>query len=222
MWRIYVNISWFQILVVTCAVAQGYVPSNTQSNKPQAQNSQMGYGFSSPSSGSFESETFQTMAQRAFDPTSDSMDFQEGNFQWKGRSFQLANQRVFRARFERFLLASPAAESVVYGQILQQVEDLLSVGNLPDYETLAQAWDLLFKASEYDQDGGNASIVANQVFNAWRIRQGDAWKSDHGNRITTRTESTARDCGQPQSSCRAFEGSKGEYFSRKRRKRRKS
>lgn len=171
MWRIYVNISWFQIVVVTCAVAQGYVPSNTQTNKPQAQNSQMGYGFSSPSSGSFESETFQTMAQRAFDPTSDSMDFQEGNFQWKGRSFQLANQRVFRARFERFLLASPAAESVVYGQILQQVEDLLSVGNLPDYETLAQAWDLLFKASEYDQDGGNASIVANQVFNAWRIRQ---------------------------------------------------
>ena len=145
MWRIYVNISWFQIVVVTCAVAQGYVPSNTQTNKPQAQNSQMGYGFSSPSSGSFESETFQTMAQRAFDPTSDSMDFQE-NFQWKGRSFQLANQRVFRARFERFLLASPAAESIVYGQILQQVEDLLSVGNLPDYETLAQAWDLLFKA----------------------------------------------------------------------------
>ena len=171
MWRIYVNISWFQIVVVTCAVAQGYVPSNTQSNKPQAQNSQMGYGFSSPSSGSFESETFQTMAQRAFDPTSDSMDFQEGNFQWKGRSFQLANQRVFRARFERFLLASPAEESVAYAQILQQVEDLLSVGNLPDDETLAQAWDLLFKASEYDQDGGNASIVANQVFNAWRIRQ---------------------------------------------------
>lgn len=171
MWRIYVNISLFQIVVVTCAVAQGYVPSNTQSNQPQAQNSQMGYGFSSPSSGSFESETFQTMAQRAFDPTSDSMDFQEGNFQWKGRSFQLANQRVFRARFERFLLASPAEESVAYGQILQQVEDLLSVGNLPDDETLAQAWDLLFKASEYDQDGGNASIVANQVFNAWRIRQ---------------------------------------------------
>ena len=68
-------------------------------------------------------------------------------------------------------MASPAAESVAYGQILQQVEDLLSVGNLPDYETLAQAWDLLFKASEYDQDGGNASIVANKVFNAWRISQ---------------------------------------------------
>ena len=171
MWRIYVNISWFQIVVVTCAVAQGYVPSSTQSNKPQAQNTQMGYEFSSPSSGLFESKTFESMAQKAFDPTSDSMDFQEGNFQWKGRSFQLANQRVFRARFERFLLASPAEESVAYGQILQQVEDLLSVGNLPDDETLAQAWDLLFKASEYDQDGGNASIVANQVFNAWRIRQ---------------------------------------------------
>lgn len=171
MWRIYANTSWLQIVVVASAAAQGYIPSNTQLNGPQAQNTQMGYGFSSPSSGLFESETIEKMAQRAFDPTSDSMDFQEGNFQWKGRSFQLANQRVFRARFERFLLASPAEESVAYGQILQQVEDLLSVGNLPDDETLAQAWDLLFKASEYDQDGGNASIVANQVFNAWRIRQ---------------------------------------------------
>ena len=83
----------------------------------------------------------------------------------------MANQRVFRARFERFLLASPADEAVAYGQVLQQVEDLLSVGNLPDAETLSEAWNLLFKASEYDRDGGNASIVANQVFNAWRIRQ---------------------------------------------------
>jgi hypothetical protein len=131
----------------------------------------MGYEFSSPSSGLFESKTFESMAQKAFDPTSDSMDFQEGNFQWKGRSFQLSNQRVFRARFERFLLASPAEGVVQYSRILQQVEDLLSVGNLPDDETLAQAWNLLFKASEFDQDGGNASIVANQVFNAWRIRQ---------------------------------------------------
>jgi tetratricopeptide (TPR) repeat protein len=171
MWKIYVNISWVQIVVVTCAVAQGYVPSNALPNQSQTQNTQMGYGFSAPSSGSFESETFQKMALNAFDPTSDSMDFQEGSFQWKGRSFQLANQRVFRARFERFLLASPAEDVFAYGQVLQQVEELLSVGNLPDAETLSQAWNLLFKASEYDRDGGNASIVANQVFNAWRIRQ---------------------------------------------------
>ena len=171
MWRIYVNISWAQIVVTAFAAAQGYVPSNALPKQPQTQNTQMGYGFSAPSSGSFESETFQKMAQKAFDPSSDSMDFQEGSFQWKGRSFQLANQRVFRARFERFLLASPAEEAVAYGQVLQQVEDLLSVGNLPDAETLSEAWNLLFKASEYDRDGGNASIVANQVFNAWRIRQ---------------------------------------------------
>ena len=171
MWKIYVNISWVQIVVVTCAVAQGYVPSNALPNQSRTQNTQMGYGFSAPSSGSFESETFQKMALNAFDPTSDSMDFQEGSFQWKGRSFQLANQRVFRARFERFLLASPAEDVFAYGQVLQQVEELLSVGNLPDAETLSQAWNLLFKASEYDRDGGNASIVANQVFNAWRIRQ---------------------------------------------------
>jgi hypothetical protein len=160
-----------QIVVAAFAAAQGYVPSNALPTQPKTQNTQMGYGFSAPSSGSFESETFQKMAQKVFDPTSDSMDFQEGSFQWKGRSFQLANQRVFRARFERFLLASPAEEAVAYGQVLQQVEDLLSVGNLPDAETLSEAWNLLFKASEYDRDGGNASIVANQVFNAWRIRQ---------------------------------------------------
>ena len=32
-------------------------------------------------------------------------------------------------------------------------------------------WELLFRASRFDLDGGSSTIVANQVFNAWRIRK---------------------------------------------------
>ena len=124
MWKIYVNISCVQLIAYSIIAAQGYVPSSS----PQNSNTQMNYGASS-NSGLFESQNFQNMAQNVFDPSSDSMDFQEGNFQWQGRSFQLTNQRAFRARFERFLLTSPSEQSDAYQQILQQVSDLLSVGN---------------------------------------------------------------------------------------------
>ena len=38
-------------------------------------------------------------------------------------------------------------------------------------EILEELWNLLFKAADYQIDGGNSLIIANQVFNAWRIRQ---------------------------------------------------
>jgi tetratricopeptide (TPR) repeat protein len=128
-------------------------------------------GGSAPTGGLFESNTFLESANRAFDPTSDSMNFEEGSFVWKGRSFNLTEQRAFRSRFERFLLSSPTANEREYALLMSDIMDRLSVENNNGDDAIFETWELLFRASRFDADGGNSTIVANQVFNAWRIRK---------------------------------------------------
>ncbi|MGJ8651700.1 MAG: hypothetical protein ACSHX8_00370 [Opitutaceae bacterium] len=128
-------------------------------------------GASTPTSGIFESNTFLESANRVFDPTSDSMNFEEGSFVWKGRSFNLTEQRAFRSRFERFLLSSPTDDEREYGLLMADILDRLSVENNNSDDAIFETWELLFRASRFESDGGNSTIVANQVFNAWRIRK---------------------------------------------------
>jgi tetratricopeptide (TPR) repeat protein len=142
---------------------------------------------SAPAGGMFESNTFLEMAKRVFDPSSDSMDFENGSFEWKGKNFKLSEQRAFRSRFERFLLASPTEEETQYAQLMADIIDRLSVSNNKSDDAILDTWELLFRASRFDLDGGNSTIVANQVFNAWRIR-----KESRGVTMTQRELSQVR------------------------------
>ncbi|WP_269525961.1 tetratricopeptide repeat protein [Coraliomargarita parva] len=165
MWKICVSTSCCLILA-QALVGQGLAPSM---GAPAQQPAQM--GASAPTGGFFESNTFLEMANRVFNPDSDSMDFQEGSYVWKGRSFNLTDQRAFRSRFERYLLDSPSSEAEQYEQLMSDILSQLSVINHIDDSTVLSTWELLFRAAEFDLDGGNSIIVANQVFNAWRVRQ---------------------------------------------------
>ncbi|MGF1484606.1 MAG: hypothetical protein ACFBZ8_09605 [Opitutales bacterium] len=121
----------------------------------------------------FESDTFSEFAGgAAYDPQSDSLDLEEGTLQWKGRTFNLGNNRLIRARFERYLSTPTYADGGdEYAAILDRISELLSVSaGSGDTESIDEAWNLLFRAGKYPIDGGNALIIANQVFNAWRIR----------------------------------------------------
>ncbi len=157
------------LLVAAVSVnAQGAIPGGgAPAYSPQPAQA----GVSTPTNGFFESNSFLEMANRVFDPSSDSMDFENGSFEWKGKSFNLAEQRAFRSRFERFLLASPTDEEEQYAQLMADIIDRLSVSNNNSDDAILDTWELLFRASRFDLDGGNSTIVANQVFNAWRIRK---------------------------------------------------
>ena len=65
--------------------------------------------------------------------------------------------------------------------------DRLSVSNNNSDDAILDTWELLFRASRFDLDGGNSTIVANQVFNAWRIR-----KESRGDTMTQRELSQVR------------------------------
>lgn len=171
MWKICVSSSVIAFLLTGALLAQGGFPVNDGSAGSGASSSPARAGVSAPANGIFESNSFLEMANRIFDPSSDSMDFENGSFNWKGKTFNIAEQRVFRSRFERFLLASPSEEEEQYARLMSDILDRLSVSNNNTDETVLDIWELLFRASDFEIDGGNSTIVANQVFNAWRIRK---------------------------------------------------
>ncbi len=120
---------------------------------------------------SLESGTLLKIINQAFDTNSDSIDPENGTFNWKGHSYDIGQFRVFRGRFERYLSLPPTKDDTAYAATLNQITELLSTRNGDGAAgNVMAAWKLLYKASDYDTDGGNSLGVANQVFNAWRIR----------------------------------------------------
>ncbi|MFQ3226031.1 MAG: hypothetical protein ACI8Z5_002300, partial [Lentimonas sp.] len=166
MLKVCASISLCLVVAQVTSHAQGYAPVAAPAGPAPA-----AAGMSAPTGGMFESHTFLEMANRAFDPSSDSMDFENGSFAWKGKTFNLTDQRAFRARFERFLLASPTEEEDNYARLMDDVLDRLSAMADHSDDAILETWEMLFRATNFDSDGGNSTIVANQVFNAWRIRK---------------------------------------------------
>jgi len=171
MWKIYASFSLCFLVCGGNLNAQGGALPGGGSGFAQPSPSTGQASASAPSGGVFESNTFLEMANRVFDPTSDSMDFENGSFNWKGKNFDISEQRAFRSRFERFLLSSPSEEEERYALLMADIMDRLSVANINADDAILDTWELLFRASNFDIDGGNSTIIANQVFNAWRIRK---------------------------------------------------
>lgn len=124
-----------------------------------------------PSSGLLESNTFLEMSNRVFNTDSDSIDFENGSFNWKGKSFDIGNSRVFKARFERYLNTPVPDDISSYDQIIAEVIQKLSVNNDGRVDSnIVDAWTKLFEAGEFDFDGTNSVVIANMVNTAWRIK----------------------------------------------------
>lgn len=121
---------------------------------------------------SLESGTLLQIINQAFDTNSDSINPENGTMSWKGHSYDLGQFRVFRGRFERYLSLPATRDQDVYAATLDEIFKLLSTrnANAGQDANVVNAWKLLYQASEYDADGGNSLGVANQIFNAWRIR----------------------------------------------------
>ena len=96
-----------------------------------------------------------------FDPSSELMS-------WDGRSWNVTDNRVMRARFEKYLNAPQAdsEEDQAYRDILDQILDQLSPkrGGTPD---LQAAVALLPKASEHYIDARLCDSIMNAVYGAY-------------------------------------------------------
>ena len=87
----------------------------------------------------------------------------------------LDDNRLMRARFERYL-AAPLDKSDIkrYTAILDQIQSLMNAQNLNQenyYRNQQEAFNLLFKAAEFDFDANNCLTIASQVQKVWAIKQ---------------------------------------------------
>ena len=118
-----------------------------------------------------ESNTLLKIIDKAFDTDSDAFNPEDGTLTWKGHTYNLGQMRVFRARFERYLAQPESIDNEVYRGVLDEIFTLLSTrGGEAGAENVRKAWQLLYRACDYEADAGASLAIANQVFNAWRIR----------------------------------------------------
>ncbi len=100
-----------------------------------------------------------------FDPANDSVT-------WNGQLWQVDNNRVFRARFEKYLNA-PATEITAqasYDRVIAQIMDLLAAGKISN-RNLDEAFKLLPQAASHEEDANLCDAIASQVLGAWQAQR---------------------------------------------------
>lgn len=124
--------------------------------------------------GDYKSSTAEGGADRLFNVNSDSVDLENGTMQWKGTTMNLGNTRSVRARFERYLAApTDNGDMKRYVAILDQIQLLLSPQTINRdnyYRNQQEAFNLLFKAAEFEFDAEGCLTIASQVQKAWRMK----------------------------------------------------
>lgn len=115
-----------------------------------------------------------------------------------GKKVDEAQQRIVRARFEKYLNTPPAAsaEDIAYNQLLVDISQRLAgKGGGSDNERTIDAWRMLFSAENYPMDDNLCRTIADKVVNFWQttrkieklLMQNDALEKDR-----TRKESGIR------------------------------
>jgi len=93
-----------------------------------------------------------------FDPTTDV-------FTFDGKSFNVADNRLVRARFEKYLNTEPAssAQDLAYREAIRGILDTLSPHNR-DASKFPKAVAQLQRAAQFPQDGRMSESLANTVY----------------------------------------------------------
>ncbi len=100
-----------------------------------------------------------------FDPANDTV-------RWNGQVWQVDNNRITRARFEKYLNA-PASDleaQKVYDKVITRIMDLLAAGKISS-KNLDEAFRLLPQASAHEADANFCDAIASQVLGAWQAQR---------------------------------------------------
>ena len=90
---------------------------------------------------------------------------------WDGKSWNITNNEIFQARFEKYLDApeETGADDKSYQAIVKKILDDLAPGT-ETIKTVDEAFYLLPKASNYDIDAHLCDALADAVYSAWRAQ----------------------------------------------------
>jgi len=119
----------------------------------------------------------------AFDPGSEVMT-------WDGKIWNIQDQRVFRARFEKYLNAEEeaGAEAKKYRDQFKEMLDLLSPAKMSK-ENFRKAWAILPSASGYEPDAELCNSLDDAIFGVLLAQQ-EVTKIDDQNRSLSKRKDT--------------------------------
>jgi len=109
---------------------------------------------------------------------------------WDGKIWNIQDQRVFRARFEKYLNAEEetGAEAKKYRERFKQMLDLLSPAKMSK-ENFRKAWAILPQASSYDPDAELCNALDDAIFGVLLAQQ-EVTKIEDLNRTLARRKDT--------------------------------
>ncbi|MDR1818094.1 MAG: hypothetical protein LBR07_08025 [Puniceicoccales bacterium] len=151
------------------------MPTFGRPSAPAAPANQNQNNVNATTSGNYQSSTYEGQSDKIWNDKTDSLDFEEGVLQWKGKTLAIGDLRVVRARFERYL-AAPAASGdlTAYEKVLNEIESLLSPNRINSRnwaENVQKAWNLLFTAAEFEPDARQSLNIATLVEKTARMRK---------------------------------------------------
>lgn len=94
---------------------------------------------------------------------------------WDGRNWNITNNRLFEARFEKFLNAAEETTEAdrEYQSHIRGILDLLAPANIST-RAIDQAFQLLPKASGFPVDARLCDALADAVYSAWKAQAASA------------------------------------------------
>ena len=98
------------------------------------------------------------------------------NVTWNGKIWNITNNRLFRARFEKYL-ASPEAngpDDQAYRQTFTEIQDALNPAKNAGKPNLPKAVSLLPVASQYPLDAKLCDSLASAIWSVWVARKNNA------------------------------------------------
>ncbi len=101
----------------------------------------------------------------SFDPGSETMT-------WDGKNWNVNNNRIFQARFEKYLNAPEATtlEDKQYQQVISTILNLLAPGNATT-QNIDLAFRYLPQGSRFDIDARLCDGLADAVYSAWKSQR---------------------------------------------------
>lgn len=117
-----------------------------------------------------------------FDPGSETL-------MWDGKSWNINNNRVFQARFEKYLNAPAEStkEDQAYRTILQTILDKMAPSKVSP-ASLDQAYRMLTKASDYEIDAHLCDALADTVYSSWLAKREDSRLANANNTLEERVK----------------------------------
>lgn len=167
-------LGWLLMVLVSTGASQSPDAVTPSSASP----SSGGTTVLSPPSGRPPSE-----APSGFDPGSEVMT-------WDGKIWNIQDQRIFRARFEKYLNAEEetSAEARKYRDQFREMLDLLSPAKM-SRENFRKAWAVLPQASDYEPDAQLCSALDDAIFGVLLAQQ-EVTRIDDQNRSLAQRKNT--------------------------------